>query len=113
MVYVQRCLVVTWLVPRETAAVSARSVYTTQPCTMSRHSMRGRIRSVHTCLAVTCHLDFLQNRRDLLRAAAVTLGWNGYKNKSQHKQIDPREENYPAAPVGTRTRDLSITSPAL
>ena len=29
-------LVVTWLVPHETAAVSARSVYTTQPCTVSR-----------------------------------------------------------------------------
>ena len=28
----QRCLVVTWLVPRQTAAVSARSAYTIQPC---------------------------------------------------------------------------------
>ena len=27
-----------WLVPRETAAVSARSVYTIQPCTMSLHA---------------------------------------------------------------------------
>ena len=37
VVYLQRCLVVTWLVPRETAAVSARSVYIMQPYTMSRH----------------------------------------------------------------------------
>ena len=37
VVYLQRCLVVTWLVPRETAAVSARSVYTMQPYTMPRH----------------------------------------------------------------------------
>ena len=27
-----------WLVPSETAAVSARSVYTTQPCTMPLHA---------------------------------------------------------------------------
>ena len=27
-----------WLVPRETAAVSARSVYSIQPCTMSLHA---------------------------------------------------------------------------
>ena len=27
-----------WLVPHETAAVSARSVYTIQPCTMSFHA---------------------------------------------------------------------------
>ena len=37
LVYLQCCLVVTWLVPRETAAVSAHSVYTMQPYTMSRH----------------------------------------------------------------------------
>ena len=53
VVYLQRCLVLTWLVPRETAAVWARSVYTIQP------------------------------------------------------------ENSPAAPAGTRTRDLSITRPGL
>ena len=41
------------------------------------------------------------------------MGWNGYRNKSQLKKIDPEEENFPAAPAGIRTRDLSITSPAL
>jgi len=45
--YLQRCLVVTWLVPQETAAISARFVYTTQPCTMSRHFMQSHIRRVH------------------------------------------------------------------
>jgi len=30
VMYLQRCLVVIWLVSRETAAVSARSVYTVQ-----------------------------------------------------------------------------------
>ena len=39
VVNLQRCLTVTWLVPRETAAVSARSVYAIQPSTMSRHFM--------------------------------------------------------------------------
>ena len=34
-------------------------------------------------LAVTCHLHFWQNDRDLLRATAVTQGWNGCRNKSQ------------------------------
>ena len=42
------------LEPHETAAVSARSVYTTQPCTMSLHA--DHIRKVHACLPVTCHL---------------------------------------------------------
>ena len=62
----QRCLIVTWLVPRETAVVSARSVYTIQPCTMSRHFMQIHIRRVPACLVVTCHLHFWQNDRDLL-----------------------------------------------
>ena len=34
-------LVVTWLVPRETAAIAACSVYTIQPCTMSGHFMQS------------------------------------------------------------------------
>ena len=37
-------------------------------------------------LAVTCLMHFWQNDRDLLRAAAVTRGWNGYRNKSQHRK---------------------------
>ena len=37
-------------------------------------------------LAVTCHLHFWQNDRDFLRATVVTRGWNGYRNKSQHRK---------------------------
>ena len=44
------------------------------------------IRKVYACLAVTCHLHFWQNDRDFLRATAVTRGWNGYRNKSQHRK---------------------------
>ena len=47
----------------------------------------GSIRKVHACLAVTCHLHFWQNDRGLLRATAVTLGWNGYRKKSQHRKL--------------------------
>ena len=65
--------------------------------------------TVYACLAVTCHLHFWQNDRNLLRATAVTRRWNGYWNESAQK-VDPGEENSPAAPAGVRTRDLSITS---
>ena len=60
------------MVPRETAAISARSVYIIQPCTMPRHFMQNHIHEVYACLAVTCHLHFWQNDRDLLRATAGT-----------------------------------------
>ena len=105
------------------------------PC----HFMQYHIRRVHAYLAVTCHLHFWQNGRGLLRATAVKRGWNGYRNKNQHRKqtpstglrhssfkegagkrcwecaqkVDPGEENYAAAPARIRTRDLSITSPAL
>ena len=51
--------------------------------TVSRHA------KVHACLAVTCHLHFWQNDRDLLRATAVTREWKGYRNKSQHRKHTP------------------------
>ena len=50
--------------PRETAAVSARSLDTMQPWTMSRHFMQSHIRKVHACLAVACHLHYGQNDWD-------------------------------------------------
>ena len=73
---------------------------------------KSHIRKVYACLAVTCHLHFWQNDRDFLRATVVTRGWNGYRNKSQHRKSTPGEEHSPAVPAGIRTRDLSITSPA-
>ena len=56
------------------------------------------VRKVYACLAVTCHLHFWQNDRDLLRATAVTRGvgvvmvgggggGDGYQNKSQHTKL--------------------------
>ena len=59
------------------------SVYTIRPC----HFMQSHICKVYACLALTCHLHFWQNDRDLLRATAVTQGWNGYQNKSWHIKL--------------------------
>ena len=74
--------------------------------------MQSHIRKEYACLAVTCHRHFWQIDRDLLRATAVTRGWNGYRYESAQK-VDSGEENSPAVPAGIQTRDLSITSPAL
>ena len=75
-----------WLVPHETAAISAQVLctpYNHAPC----HFMQSHIHKVYACLAVTCHLHFWQNDRDLLCATAVTRGWNRYRNKSQHRKL--------------------------
>ena len=47
--------------------------------------MQSHILTVHACSA--CHLHFWQNDEDLLRATAVTRGWNGYRIKSQHRKL--------------------------
>ena len=73
--------VLAWLVPHETAAVSGQ-VLCTPYNHASCHFMQSHICKVYACLAVTCHLHFWQNDRDLLRATAVTQGWNRYQNKS-------------------------------
>ena len=68
--------------------LGAGSVCTIQPCTsLQCHFFQSHMDKVYACLAVTCHLDFWQNDRDLLRATAVTQGWSGYRNKSQHKKL--------------------------
>ena len=92
--------------------LGVRSVYTIQPYTsLQCDFIRSRIRRMHVYSAATCHLPsaLLQNDRFLLRAISVTRGWNGYGNKNQRRKVDAGEENSPATPAGTRTRDLSIT----
>ena len=90
--------------------ISAPSVYTLQPSgrvlwTPYNHApchfMQSHICKVCACLAVTCHLRFWQNDRGLLRATAVSRGWNGYRNKNTESW--PWRKNYPAAPAGIRT----------
>ena len=99
-----------WLVLHETAAVSAQVLctpYNHAPC----HFMQSHIRKVYACLAVTCHLHFWQNDRDLLRATAVTWGWNGYRNKSQHRKstldkkiLPPLQQGFEPAAFQSRVR---------
>ena len=62
--------------------------------------MQSHIRKVYACLAVTCHLHFWQNDRDLLRAIAVTLGWNGYRNKSQQRKLTLEKKILPPLLLG-------------
>ena len=57
--------------------------YNHAPC----HFMQSHIRKVYVCLAVICHLHFWRNDWGLLRATAVTQGWNRYWNKSQHRKL--------------------------
>ena len=47
------------------------------------------------CLAVTCYLHFWQNARNLLRAIAVTRGWNEHRNKSQHRKLTLEKKIFP------------------
>ena len=51
------------------------------------HFMHSHIHKVYACLAVTCHPRFWQSDWGLLRATAVTQGWNGHRNKSQHRKL--------------------------
>ena len=69
------------------------------------------IRKMYVCLAVTCYLHFWQNDRDLLRATAVTRGWNGYRKKSQHRKfilekkfIPPFQQGFEPATFQSRVR---------
>ena len=72
---------------------------------------KSHIRKVYASLAVTCHLHFWQNDRDFLRATAVTRGWNGYRNKSQHRKstlekkiLPPFQQGFEPATFQSRVR---------
>ena len=74
-------------------------------------------------LAVTCHLHFWQNDRDFLRATVVTRGWNGYRNKSQHRKstlekkiLPPFQQGFEPATFQSRVRrsnHWAIPAPSL
>ena len=57
--------------------------YNSAPC----HFMQSHIRKMRAYLAVTCHLHFWQNDRDILRATAVTRGWNGYRTRTRTRKL--------------------------
>ena len=72
------------LPPRRTFSIHHRL----PPCTILQcHFMQSHIRRVHVSSAVTCHLHFWQNDREYFHSIAVTQGWNGYRNKSQHRML--------------------------
>ena len=83
-------LVLAWRVPHETAAVPAQVLYTPYNHALC-HFMQSHIRKVYACLAVTYHLHFWQNDRDLLRATGVTRGGTGTEirvsTESRHWRI--------------------------
>ena len=66
---------------------------------------------MYACLAVTYHLHFWQNDRDFLRATVVARGWNGYRNKSQHRKstlekkiLPPFQQGFEPATFQSRVR---------
>ena len=63
-------------------------IVTLSPC-------KAIIRRLHEYVALTCHLHFWQNDRDLLLATAVTRGWKSYRDQSQHRILTPEKRNVP------------------
>ena len=88
-----------WLVPHETAAISVQ-VLCTPYNNAPGHFMQSHIHKVYECLAVTCHLLSWQNDQGLLRATVVTQGWNGYRNKSQHRKLTLEKKILPPLQQG-------------
>ena len=66
---------------------------------------------MYACLAVTCHLHFCSMTGIFLRATVVTRGWNGYRNKSQHRKstlekkiLPPYQQGFEPATFQSRVR---------
>ena len=74
------------------------------------HFIQSHIGRVYVCLAVTCHLHCWQNGRDLLRATAVTRGWNGYRNKSQHRKLTLEKKILPPLLPGLDHESDALTT---
>ena len=52
-------------------------------------------KSVCAYLAAKSFLHYRLNNRGLLRATAVTWGWNGQQNRESAQKVDSREEMFP------------------
>ena len=88
-----------------------------QPCTSKLcHVIQNHI---HRCRCVSCHLHVWQNDLDSGRSQIPVILTNvqvaGYSKThvQANTGINPREQNVSTAHAGTRTNELSITSPAL
>ena len=80
------------------------------------------IRKVYACLAVTCHLTFLQNDRDLLRATVVTGGgtdteirvstesrpWRRKLSRRSSRDSNPRPFNHESGALTSEVRRSQI-----
>ena len=76
-------------------SVTLFCVHHTTMDTLQCYFIRSHIRRMHVCLTATCHSPFWQNDRGLLRATAVTRGWNGYRNLSLcYVSVTSLEGNY-------------------
>ena len=114
MVNLQRRLVVTWLVPRETIAHSVQVLYTPYN--------HAPVYSVILCEATYVSTCMLSCNPPLALSAEWPWSFTCYcgntgleriaKWKSAQK-VGTEEKNYPADPPGNRTRDLSIRTAAI
>ena len=110
----QICLVVTWLVPREAAAVSACSVFTVKPCTMSRHFMQGQIHRAHAPCFCSLPPAFLAEWPGSF--AGVPLRYhtgmpNGYRNNSTESWLCTEKKILPQLLPGLEPATFrSVTS---
>ena len=95
-----------------TSSVSARFLIGSHAMPAQRHSQPTQTSLGQGC-SVTCHLHFWQNDQGLLRATAVTQGWNELRIRISTQSCLWREKTNPAPPAGIRTLNLSTTSPAL
>ena len=74
---------------------------------------KSHVRKVYACLAVTCHLHFLAEWPGFLRATVVTRGWNGYRNKSQHRKSTLEKKILPQTSRDSNPRPFNHESGAL
>ena len=99
----------------ETAAVPAHVLCTPYAHAPAYSFVGSHIRSgVHARLAVTCHLLFWQNDRNLFRATERERRGGTKKEMNQHRKLTlekKRKKKSSAAAAGTRTRYLSSNSP--
>ena len=75
------------------SCLSTSSVYTIQPCTMSLHAKTHR---EGVCM-FSCNLPpaLLSEWLESFTCYCGNTGWNGYRNKSQHRKLTPDKKILP------------------
>ena len=84
---------------------------------VSCHFMQSHIRTVYACLAVTCHLHFWQNDRDLLSFMCYCSNTGGEMDIEIRGSTESRPWrktfSSPTIPAGIQTHDLSFSITSL